>query len=97
MDIKEALSDSTHDIDNRCSLLVCHKLNVDRTVVVSELTRLKMTLNNVNECCTMLDTTNYCKLMPMLRANINGHHLNNYIGNVLMLILRMHIIVIMML
>jgi DNA polymerase III alpha subunit (gram-positive type) len=68
VDIKEALSDYKHDIDNHCSLLVCHNMTFDKTVVVSELMRLNMTVNNVNECCTMLDTINYCKLMPMVRG-----------------------------
>ena len=68
VDIKEALSDYKNDIDNHCSLLVCHNMVFDKTVVASELMRLDMTVNNVNECCTMLDTINYCKLMPMVRG-----------------------------
>jgi DNA polymerase III epsilon subunit-like protein len=68
VDISEALSDYKNDIDNHCSLLVCHNMTFDKTVVASELMRLNMTVNNVNECCTMLDTINYCKLTPMVRG-----------------------------
>ena len=58
VDIKDALTDYENDIDNHCSLLVCHNMTFDKTVVVSELMRLNMTVNNVKECCTMLDTIN---------------------------------------
>jgi DNA polymerase III alpha subunit (gram-positive type) len=68
VDIKDALSDYKNDIDNHCSLLVCHNMTFDKTVVTSELMRLNMTVSNVNECCTMLDTINYCKLLPMIRG-----------------------------
>jgi DNA polymerase III alpha subunit (gram-positive type) len=68
VDIKDALTDYKNDIDNHCSLLVCHNMTFDKTVVASELMRLNMTVNNVKECCTMLDTINYCKLMPMVRG-----------------------------
>ena len=68
VDIKDALTDYKNDIDNHCSLLVCHNMTFDKTVVASELMRLNMTVSNVKECCTMLDTINYCKLMPMVRG-----------------------------
>ena len=68
VDIKEALSDYKNDIDNNCSLPVCHNMTFDKIVVASELMCLNMTVKNVSECCTMLDTINYCKLVPMVRG-----------------------------
>ena len=68
VDIKNVLTEYKNDIDNHCCKLVCHNLNFDKTIVVSELMRLDMNVNDVESFCTMKNTINYCKLTPMVRG-----------------------------
>ena len=68
VDIKDVLTEYKNDIDNHCCKLVCHNLNFDKTVVMSELMRLDMNVNDVESFCTMKNTINYCKLTPMVRG-----------------------------
>ena len=68
VDIKDVLTEYKNDIDNHCCKLVCHNLNFDKTVVISELMRLDMNVNDVESFCTMKNTINYCKLTPMVRG-----------------------------
>ena len=68
VDIKTVLSEYKYDIDNCCSKLVCHNMNFDKNVVLSEFIRNDMILNNVGEFCTMLKTINYCQITPKVRG-----------------------------
>ena len=68
VDIKDVLTEYKNDIDNHCCKLVCHNLNFDKAVVMSELIRADMDVNNVESICTMLTTINYCKLTPKIRG-----------------------------
>ena len=68
VDIKTVLNEYKHDIENCCSKLVCHNLNFDKNVVLSEFIRHGMDLNGVGEFCTMKSTTNYCKITPKVRG-----------------------------
>ena len=68
VDIKDVLTEYKNDIDNHCLKLVCHNLNFDKTIVMSELIRLDLNVNDVESFCTMKNTINYCKLTPMVRG-----------------------------
>ena len=68
VDIKTVLNEYKHDIENCCSKLVCHNLNFDKHVVLSEFIRHGMDLNDVGEYCTMKSTINYCKITPKVRG-----------------------------
>ena len=68
VDIKYVLTEYKNYIENHCCKLVCHNLNFDQTVVISELMRLDMNVNDVESFCTMKNTINYCKLTPMVRG-----------------------------
>lgn len=68
VDIKTVLNEYKHDIENCCSKLVCHNLNFDKHVVLSEFIRHGMNLNDVGEYCTMQNTINYCKITPKVRG-----------------------------
>ena len=68
VDIKTVLNEYKHDIENCCSKLVCHNLNFDKQVVLSEFIRHGMDLNDVGEYCTMQNTINYCKITPKVRG-----------------------------
>ena len=68
VDIKTVLNEYKHDIENCCSKLVCHNLNFDKQVVLSEFIRHGMDLNDVGEYCTMRNTINNCKITPKVRG-----------------------------
>ena len=68
VDIQTVLNEYKHDIENCCSKLVCHNLNFDKHVVLSEFIRHGMDLNDVGEYCTMKSTINYCKITPKVRG-----------------------------
>ena len=68
VDIKDVLIEYKNDIDNHCCNLVCHNMNFDKTVVMSELIRADMNVNDVECICTMLSTIDYCKLIPKVRG-----------------------------
>ena len=68
VDIKTVLNEYKHDIENCCSKLVCHNLNFDKHVVLSEFIRHGMDLNDVGEYCTMKNTINYCMITPKVRG-----------------------------
>ena len=68
VDIKTVLNEYKHDIENCCSKLVCHNLNFDKHVVLSEFIRHGMNLNDVGEYCTMQNTIDYCKITPKVRG-----------------------------
>ena len=68
VDIKTVLSEYKYDIENCCSIFVCHNMDFDKRVVLSEFVRNDMDLNNPNEFCTMKNTINYCKITPKVRG-----------------------------
>jgi len=68
VDIKTVLSEYKYDIENCCSKFVCHNMDFDKRVVLSEFVRNDMDLNNPNEFCTMKNTINYCKITPKVRG-----------------------------
>ena len=68
VDIKTVLQKYKHDIDNHCSKLVCHNLDFDKNVVLSEFLRHGMCLNGVGEFCTMKNTMNHCRITPKVRG-----------------------------
>ena len=67
-DIREVLEEYKNDIDNHCFKLVCHNAKFDTVVVKSELMRQGLAVNNVDTYCTMMETINYCKLVPKVRG-----------------------------
>ena len=68
VDIKTVLSEYKYDIENCCSKFVCHNMDFDKRVVLSEFVRNDMDLNNPGEFCTMKNTINYCKITPKVRG-----------------------------
>ena len=68
VDIKTVLNEYKNDIENNCSKLVCHNLNFDKNVVLSECIRHDININDIDEYCTMVNSITYCKLTPMVRG-----------------------------
>ena len=70
VDIEAVLAEYKHDIENCCSKLVCHNIDFDKEVVMSELYRanMKIEVPSMKICCTMKETADYCKLYPMRRG-----------------------------
>ena len=62
IDIKTVLTEYKNDIENYCIKLVCHNIDFDRKVVLSELIRHDMDIKDIDEYCTMKNSINYCKL-----------------------------------
>ena len=53
IDVKDVLTQCTHDIDNRCMMLVCHNVNFDAGVVAGEFVRAEMKIHIIKTYCTM--------------------------------------------
>lgn len=61
--IKEALIAYKNSLE-KCSKLVCHNLNFDLRVVLSEFIRSNLEINTVPTYCTMVESTNLCRRPP---------------------------------
>ena len=61
--LKRALSEFSNILGNS-RLLIAHKMAFDEKVVGSELirTKIKNNLSSINKICTMLSTTNFCRI-----------------------------------
>ncbi len=59
--IQDILKEYKNDIDNNCVRVVCHNLHFDKRVVLSELIRANMEVNEVDEYCTMMYSIFFCK------------------------------------
>ena len=55
-DIRTVLNEYKSDIENYCSKLVCHNIELDKNVVLSEFVRHDMDIKDVDEYCTMKKT-----------------------------------------
>lgn len=67
-DIKDVLSEFIIDISN-CEYIVAHNLKFDKNILLSELCRLELSesieeILNKKDICTLLETTDFCKLRP---------------------------------
>ena len=64
IDIKDVLTQYTHDIVNRCMMFVCDNVNFGVRVVASEFGRAEMEVPIVKTYCTMQEGVDYCKITP---------------------------------
>lgn len=62
VEIKNVLDEYKNDIENHCVKLVCHNIEFDKNVVLSEFIRQDMDIKNIDEYCTMKNSVNYCKI-----------------------------------
>lgn len=68
IDIKNVLNEYKKDIENHCSKLVCHNLNFDKNVVLSECIRNDIDIKDIDGYCTMNNSIDYCKITPRVRG-----------------------------
>ena len=68
IDVTAVLKEYKNDIDNRCLKFVCHNINFDVKVVLSECVMAGIDIKTVDTFCTMKETINFCEITPKVRS-----------------------------